>query len=123
MVVDDEQSMATMLHEFLTMQGAKLVSFTSPILALEALRLNPGSIDLVVTDETMPGLSGMHLAEHMLKIKPALPIILCTGYSEHATPDLAAQTGIAGFFYKPLKMNELLLKIQSLLQEKNEKGM
>lgn len=122
MVVDDEQSMSALLREFLTMQGAKVASYTSPILALEAYRLNPDSIDLVVTDETMPGLSGMHLAEHMLKIKPALPIILCTGYSEHATPDLAAQTGIAGFFYKPLKMNDLQLKIQSLLREKKERG-
>jgi PAS domain S-box-containing protein len=120
MVVDDEQSMSTMLHEFLAMQGARVISFTSPILALEAFRQNADSIDIVVTDEAMPGLSGMHLAEHMLKLKPAIPIILCTGYSEHATPDSAAQMGIAGFFYKPLKMNELLLKIQALLQEKKK---
>jgi PAS domain S-box-containing protein len=120
MVVDDEQSMTTMLQEFLTIKGARVISFVSPILALEAFRQNADSIDIVVTDETMPGLSGMHLAEHMLKLKPALPIILCTGYSEHATPDSAAQMGISGFFYKPLKMNELLLKIQLLLQEKKD---
>jgi len=122
MVVDDEQSMSAMLQEFLMLHGARVVCFTSPILALEAFRQNVESIDIVVTDETMPGLSGMHLAEHMLKLKPALPIILCTGYSENATPDLADQTGIAGFFYKPLKMDELLFKIGELLPVSNRRG-
>lgn len=118
MVVDDEQYMSTMLNEFLTMHGALVVPFTSPARALETYAQIAGSIDLVITDETMPGLSGMHLAESLLKMSPDLPIILCTGYSEHANPDTAEKVGIAGFFYKPLNMNELLLKIQSLLAEK-----
>jgi DNA-binding NtrC family response regulator len=111
--------MSAMLHEFLTAYGAHVVSFSDPILALEAYTQNAGGIELVITDETMPGLSGMHLAESMLKIKPALPIILCTGFSEHANPESAAKIGIAGFFHKPLKMNELLRKIAELLPVKN----
>jgi two-component system, cell cycle sensor histidine kinase and response regulator CckA len=108
-----------MLSEFLAMQGAQVLAYASPILALEAYTLNPESIDLLITDETMPGLSGMHLAENLLRLNPALPVILCTGYSEHATAELAAKSGIAGFFYKPLKMNEILLSVQALLAVKN----
>jgi CheY-like chemotaxis protein len=112
MVVDDEQAMTAMLQEFLGAQGALISAYTSPIAALNAFEEHPEQIDLVITDETMPGLSGMHLAEQLLKLHPGLPIILCTGYSEHATPELAEQAGICGFFYKPLKLNELLSKIR-----------
>ena len=114
MVVDDELAMASMLHEFLEVYGAQIVSYTDPLQALQYFMQQPESIDLVITDETMPVMSGMHLAEQMLKRKPGQPIILCTGHSEHATPESAAAMGIGGFFYKPLRMNELLLKIQEV---------
>lgn len=117
MVVDDEQAMATMFHEFLSIQGAHIVSFTDPLLALEAFAQNPGSIDLVISDEAMPGMSGMHLSQQLLKHKPGLPVILCTGYSERATDEAIAKAGIAALFYKPLKMNELLMKIEELLHK------
>lgn len=116
MVVDDEQVLATMIHEFLSAHGAHIISFTDPITALETFSQSVDSIDLVITDETMPGMSGMLLAEKLLKLKPGLPIILCTGFSEHATADSVNKIGIAGFFYKPLNMNDLILKIQSLLK-------
>ena len=69
----------------------------------------------MITDETMPGLTGMDLATRMLQLKPGLPLILCTGYSEYATPELAKNAGIAAFFYKPLKVMELLHKIHTLI--------
>lgn len=118
MVVDDEHAMTTVLQEFLTMQGALTSIYNSPIAALSAFEEHPEQIDLVITDETMPGLSGMLLAEHMLKLQPGLPIILCTGYSEHATATLAEQAGLAGFFHKPLQLNELLSKIRQSLKTK-----
>jgi len=118
MVVDDETTMATMLRELLSMHGAQVTVFNAPLDAMTCFENNPQIIDLVITDETMPGLSGMHLAEQMLKIKPALPIILCTGYSERATAESTASIGIAGFFSKPVKMNELLQKIQQVLKTK-----
>lgn len=116
MVVDDETTMATMLRELLSMHGAQVTVFNAPLEAMASFENNPQIIDLVITDETMPGLSGMHLAEQMLKIKPALPIILCTGYSERATAESTASIGIAGFFSKPVKMNELLQKVQQVLK-------
>jgi signal transduction histidine kinase/ActR/RegA family two-component response regulator len=114
MVVDDESSIADLLHDYLTRSGAEVTLFTDPILAWEAFHHIGDHIDLVITDETMPGISGMLLAKKLLNIKPSLPIILCTGYSNHANPKSAAKIGIAGFFYKPLKMSELILKIQVL---------
>jgi signal transduction histidine kinase/CheY-like chemotaxis protein len=114
MVVDDESSLADLLYDYLTRSGAEVILFTDPVLAWEAFLLIGNSIDLVITDETMPGMSGMLLAKKLLNLKPSLPIILCTGYSNHANPKSAAKIGIAGFFYKPLKMSELILKIQML---------
>lgn len=114
MLVDDELFMTAMLQEFLLTQGAHITTFNSPVAAWETFAQEPDKVDLVITDETMPGLSGMHLAMRMMQHKPGLPVILCTGYSDHATPELAAQSGLAGFFYKPLSMQELLLKIHDI---------
>jgi PAS domain S-box-containing protein len=116
MLVDDELSMTAMLQEFLGMHGAQITSFNSPLAAWNAFEQHPDGVDIVITDETMPGLSGMHLAQRMMKLRAGLPVILCTGYSDRATPELAEQAGLAGFFYKPLKMNALLHKIRKVAQ-------
>jgi signal transduction histidine kinase/CheY-like chemotaxis protein len=121
MVVDDELALSNLLHDYLSVNGAHVVSFTDPIKALEFFIRQLGSIDLLVTDEAMPGLSGMLLAEKMLTIKPDLPIVLCTGYSEHATPEAIEKIGIKGFFHKPINMNELAQKIQALLHRQTSK--
>ncbi len=116
MVVDDEPLLANMLNDYLSMHDAQVQTFTDATLALQAYTRNPGSIDLVISDETMPAMSGMILSQHLLKITPKLPIILCTGYSARATPEAASASGIAAFFHKPVNMNELILKIQTLLK-------
>jgi PAS domain S-box-containing protein len=114
MVVDDEQAMTAMLQEFLSMEGADVTVINSPVEAMRVFEHDPNAFDIVITDETMPGLSGMHMAELMLRFKPQLPIILSTGYSEHATAELAEQAGLAGFFNKPIKINELLRKLKTI---------
>jgi len=119
MLVDDEQAITTMLHEFISAYGMHVVSFTNPTRALEEFSRLADNIDLLITDETMPGMSGMQLTEAVMKIKPGIPVILCTGHSDRATPEAAAAKGIAGFFYKPVNMNELLEKIQSLTRDFN----
>ena len=116
MVVDDEPEIATMVRDLLKLHSAEVTLFNDPRQALASFENNPQIIDMVITDETMPGLSGMHLAQKILAIKPGLPIILITGYSEHANVETADAIGLAGFFYKPVKTSELLQKIQTLLQ-------
>ena len=118
MVVDDEPVLAGMLNEYLSTCGAHVSVFTDPIKALASFTQNAHNIDVVISDETMPGMSGMLLSEKMLQIKPGIPIILCTGYSERATPEAAARIGIAGFFKKPFNLNELVNKIQLLRETK-----
>jgi DNA-binding NtrC family response regulator len=118
MVVDDEPTLSILLDEYLTINGAKVTAFTDPALALEAFQQIGDSIDLVITDETMPRISGILFAKKLLTLKPNLPIVLCTGYSKHATAESIEKIGIAGFFHKPVKMNDLLLKIQDLCKVK-----
>ena len=113
MVVDDEHAMSSMLTELLTVHGAEVVVFNLPTLALADFLHYPDSIDMVITDETMPGLSGLDMAKAMLKIRPDLPVILCTGYSERVNAEIAQQSGLAGVMYKPLEIPKLLQLMQS----------
>jgi len=119
MVVDDEAILTSLLREFLSAHDAIVESFTDPLLALETYSLHTDRFDLVISDVTMPGLSGTHFAEKLLKIKPDLPIILCSGYSEHINPDTSSTIGIAAFFKKPLILAELLKKIHFLINNRH----
>jgi len=115
MLIDDETMMTDMLDEFLTIQGADVVTFNSPEAAIEHFTKDSATIDLVITDETMPGLLGTHLAKQMLSIKPSLPIILCTGNSKQSDVDDYKEMGIAACFRKPVKTQDLLMRILQLL--------
>jgi signal transduction histidine kinase len=115
MVVDDEVELCGMLNEYLLSNAAESIGFTDPIKALEMFSKNSEQFDLVITDETMPGMSGMELANKMLAIRPEIPIILCTGYSDDASAESAENIGIRHFLNKPVNMNELKLMIQKTI--------
>lgn len=115
MVVDDERAMSSMLHELLSMHGAEVAIYNHPLKALKAFRYNPHSFDRVITDEAMPDISGLDMAKSMLETRPDLPILLCTGYSEHVNEKIAKQAGIAGFMHKPLEIPKLLQWLQEPL--------
>jgi len=119
MVVDDEQAIANMLDDLLSARGAKVDVFVSPLDALQAFEKQPESVDIVITDETMPGLTGMHLAQRMLMLKPEQAIILCTGYSDNITSETAEQAGLSGFFNKPADTRSLVHKLQEIKQQLN----
>jgi DNA-binding NtrC family response regulator len=104
-----------MLQELLTLKGASVVAFDNGQEALAAFTAYPDSIDLVVTDETMPGLRGFDLARQMLARRPQLPIILCSGYSAHVTPEIAQQAGIRAFMAKPIEVDNLVSAIHHAL--------
>lgn len=118
MVVDDEQSMAGMLEEMLRLQGADVTAFTRPAQALAAFERTPRNFDLVITDETMPELSGLDMARSMRHIRPDQPVILCTGFSERVDEALAMQNGIAAFLYKPIDIHALLSWIEKIQQDR-----
>lgn len=114
LVVDDEKGMTSMLQDMLGSQGAVMTTFNDPLDAFDAFKKNPAQFDLMITDESMPNLSGMHLSVKVLALRPDFPIILCTGYSDHATAEGCAKIGISGFMYKPLDMPRLLTQIVEL---------
>ncbi len=114
MVVDDEHTMASMLTELLSLHGAVVATFTESPLALRTFQQQPAAFDIVITDETMPALSGMAMSHLMLQQRRDLPIVLCTGHSEHATLETVALAGIAAFMRKPLNIPGLIEHIQKL---------
>jgi CheY-like chemotaxis protein len=92
-----------------------VVSRTSPIEALELFRAKPDHFDLVITDQTMPGMSGDELARELRKMKPHLPVIVCTGYSQTLDLERARQIGIKAFVMKPLLIKELAEAVRRAL--------
>ena len=120
LVVDDEQAMGAMLQELLSLRGATVTTFDRPVAALADFVRDPRAFDLVITDEAMPDLSGMDMARTMLKMRPALPVILCTGFSERATPETTQAAGIRGFMTKPVDINALVGIATQLTQQESK---
>lgn len=115
LVVDDEVMVATMIARSLERLGYEVVCTNTPEEALEAFTENPEAFDIVITDQTMPGMSGIDLGRTMLAMRPALPVILCTGYADGATEASARAGGIAAFVSKPARPSELALEVERLL--------
>ncbi len=115
LVVDDETIVAAMTKQQLQRLGYKVITENSSLAALELFRHDPQAIDLVITDQTMPGLTGEKLARQLLSIRPDLPIILCTGYCSKIDEPTAKSLGIKAFAYKPLAKKELAETIRNLL--------
>jgi PAS domain S-box-containing protein len=113
--VDDEKSIADLHRLRLAKLGYRVETRTDSTAALELFRKNPDHFDLVITDMAMPKLTGDKLAEEILKIRPDIPVILCTGYSEHMTEERAKATGIRGFIEKPVDLPVLSNLIREVL--------
>ena len=118
MVVDDEDIMIEMAKDMLSELGYSVTALNDPVRALDTFRNNPNSFDLLVTDQTMPALPGMELAREARRIRPDLPIILCTGYSTLVDEEKALATGIDGFLTKPFRQRVIAYKIRFVLREK-----
>ncbi len=113
--VDDETAIAEIAQNMLEHLGYEVVVRTGSLEALELFRVQPETFDLVITDMTMPNMTGDKLAKELLHIRPEIPIILCTGFSEHISEEKAKDLGIREFFMKPLVMNHLALVVQRVL--------
>ena len=86
--------------------------------ALQTFSKDPGAFDLVITDHTMPQMTGAVLAQKLKEIRPDIPVILCTGYSETISQEKAESMGIDGFVMKPLSRNELGETVRRVLDTK-----
>ncbi len=117
--IDDDPTLAEMNRSMLSMLGYSVTARTNSLEALSIFQNHPGSFDLVITDQTMPGITGFNLARKMLQIQPNLPIILCTGYSSLITEEKAKNFGIKGFALKPLFKKDIAGLIRKVLDEGN----
>jgi len=115
LLVDDEDAIIKMEKLILERIGYQVTSRISSIEALEAFRANPDKFDLVITDMSMPKMSGDKLAVELIKIRPEIPILLCTGYSESMTDEKIKSLGIKGLLMKPIVIKEFAQKIREVL--------
>lgn len=113
--VDDEQSLAEMGKNLLERMGYKVTVRTSSIEALEAFRKTPDRFDLVISDQTMPNLTGTQLTGELHRIRPGFPVILCTGFSETVNTENFRAMGIRAFVMKPIVKKELARIIRETL--------
>jgi CheY-like chemotaxis protein len=113
--VDDEKTLADLGRQMLERLGYHVVCRTSSIEALELFKKRPGQFDLVITDMTMPNLTGDKLTRQIMNIRPDIPVILCTGFSEQISEESAKELGIREFILKPLVMEKLAGTVRKVL--------
>ena len=116
--VDDEEPLSNMGQHFLEHLGYSVTVCTSGLAALEIFKSHPHKFDAVITDQTMPKITGEKLATELLRINPDIPIILYTGFSYTMTPEKAEQLGIRRLLHKPLLIQELASALEGILEQK-----
>lgn len=116
MLVDDEVAITVYLSEFLRQHGFKVTTFNNSEDALSYFSKNSNDIDLIITDQTMPDLTGIELSEKIQSYSADTPIILCSGYCEGIDEKIKPIQSIKAFMNKPMESNKLLTKINSLLK-------
>jgi len=114
LLLDDEQTVVEMGTRLLECLGYKVTSQTESVKALEVFRSSPDDFDLVITDYTMPKLTGLDFAREVLRIRPDIPVLLCTGFSEKITPDSVKGLGM-GLLMKPYGMREISEMVRKTL--------
>ncbi len=117
LLIDDEISILGLEKRILERMGYSVVAQINSLDALKLFRTTPAEFDLVITDMTMPHMSGDTLAVELLKIRADLPIILCTGYNKNISPESADQIGIKAFIDKPITQADLAKIVRNVLDE------
>jgi len=118
LLVDDQDIIVQIEKQMLERLGYDVTAQTSSTDALEAFRMQPDKFDLVITDLTMPNMTGDKLAIELIKIRFEIPVILCTGFSEMMSKEKAESLGIKGFLIKPVVLKDLSSMIREVLDKK-----
>jgi len=113
--VDDEESIVKLNKVRLERLGYQVIGTADPLEALELFRHNSIQFDLVITDMTMPNMTGDRLAAEIMKVRPHIPIILCTGFSGRISEEQALEKGIRAFVMKPLELKDLAETVRNVL--------
>jgi len=115
--VDDEESITNMTGQMLERLGYRMETSLNPIEALDLFQSKPEYFDLVITDMTMPQMTGAKLAQKLKEIQPDVPVIICTGHSSLIDEEKAKQFGIAGYVMKPASMSTIAKAIRNVLDK------
>jgi CheY-like chemotaxis protein len=115
LLVDDEKAIVHLEKQMLERLGYQTSVFTSSREALAAFKTDPSRFDLFITDMNMPNMNGIQLATELIAIRPDIPIILCTGFSERIDNKKAQAQGIRALLMKPVGMNDLSQKVREVL--------
>jgi len=121
MLVDDEDAILTIGADLLERLGFLPVTHARPAEALEAFRADPDSFSAVISDLTMPEMTGLELARHILATRPAVPIILTSGYLHSDAQQKARESGVRCVINKPFEMKELVAQIRAVLDASPER--
>jgi len=116
--VDDEEILVDMNLNLLTSLGYTVTATTKSVDALQVIREKIGDIDILITDQTMPGITGIELAKEALRMRKDLPIILCTGFSNDVDRESAMAMGFSKFITKPYRPHEISKAIRDVLDAK-----
>jgi CheY-like chemotaxis protein len=117
LLVDDEPAILDIGEQLLKRLGYRVSTADGSAEALEMFRQAPQDYNLVLTDMTMPKMTGDRLSLELLAIRPDLPIILCTGFSVNISAEKALEMGIKAFIYKPIVESELARVVRNVLDE------
>ncbi len=115
--VDDEPAVSKIMKHRLEKLGYEVHGFTDPSEALAIFSNTPDAFDLIITDMAMPQMTGEQLAAAVLKIRPGMPIMLCTGYSEKVSEEKAREIGISSFVMKPMDKTDFAVSVRKVLDE------
>ena len=118
LLVDDEEIIVDVTSQILERLGYVVVTKTNSIDALEVFQKNPDKFDLVITDQIMPNMTGTQLSEKLIAIRPDIPVILCSGFSENVSPEEIKRIGIREFIPKPISRWEITSIIQAILEKR-----
>ena len=118
LLVDDEDSLIDLGQNMLKKLGYRVETWTRPVEALETFRADPHKFDLVISDMTMPNMTGDILTSELRQIRDDIPIIICTGYSERINEQRAEELGIQGLIMKPFTIRRLARKVREVLGSK-----
>ena len=120
LLVDDEEAIVRIEKQMLERLGYQVTARTESVEALEAFKANPDSFDLIVTDMAMPDMTGVQLTREIRNIRPEIPIIICTGFSNQINEEKSKALGIQGFVMKPVINREIAEVIRKVFDKPEE---
>lgn len=118
LLVDDEQSVASFMQVLLERRGYKVTLCTNSGDALMMFQESPRDFDMIITDQTMPHMTGVELADEMMAVRPDVPVIICSGYSEFVNEESAIEMGFRGFLEKPINSDKLFSLLDGIIDRR-----